>query len=213
MKQEFSLDSLKEAWKSQESDKRYSSAEIFKMLKRKSISSVKWIFIISILELIFAIVAYIYMFSNISVAEYHQDLLNQLGYWGIIYEVITFIVYGVTFLFIFIFFKSYQGIRVQSSIKELSLDIISFRKVVNYFIYFNIIMLFIILLVLLIPMLSQFPELSNMDWFSSTGLGFIAGIVIFFLSLLGLLWLYYYLVYGTFQRRLKRNLKELDRLE
>lgn len=213
MNQEFSLDSLKEAWKNQAEEKKYSSDEIFKMLKRKSTSSVKWVFIISVIELLLTVIAYIIMFTNLSIIDYHEELMESMGYWGIVYEILSFFVYGVTFLFIYLFFKSYRSIRVQSSIKALSLDIISFRRLVNYFIYFNLIMAFILMWLALIPMFSTNPELSNIEWTSSTGIGIIVGITVAFLAFIGLFWLYYFIVYGTFLRRLRRNLKELDGLE
>ena len=213
MSKELDLDSLRDAWQSQMNEKKFSSDEIFAMLKRKSSSSVKWIFMISLTEQILVIVMYIFMFSNFSVSDYHNHLLEQMGYWAIIYEVISFIIYGATFLFIYIFFRSYRRIHVQDSIRELSKDIINFRKVVNYFIYFNLIVVFVVSWIFLIPMISQNPELMGMDWTSATGIGFIVGILLSFAALLGAFWLYYYLVYGTFQRRLKRNLKELDALD
>lgn len=213
MSQEFDLDSLRDVWKSQVNEKKFTSDEIFAMLKRKSSSSVKWIFMISLAELILGIVMYISMFSNFSVNVYHKHLLEQMGYWAIIYEVISFIIYGATFLFIYIFFRSYRRIHVQDSIRELSKDIINFRKVVNYFIYFNLIVVFVLLWIFLIPMISQNPELMDLDWTSATGIGFIVGVLLSFSLVLAVFWLYYYLVYGTFQRRLKRNLKELDALD
>ena len=213
MNQEFSLDSLKKAWKNQEEEKKYTSDEIFKMLKRKSISSVKWVFIISLAELLLTVMLYIFMLGNLSLLEFHRELVLTLGSWAILYEIISFFVYGVTFLFIYLFFRSYREIRVQSSIKDLSQDIISFRKLVNYFIYFNLIMMFILILIAMIPMFSTTPELQNINWLSTTGIGVIFGISIVFLMFLGLFWLYYYLIYGTFRRRLRRNLKELNKLK
>lgn len=213
MNQEFSLDSLKKAWKSQVEEKKYSSDEIFKMLKRKSISSVKWVFIISLIELMLTVIAYIFMFSNFSITDYHEELMKSMGYWGVVYEILSFFVYGVTFLFIYFFFKSYKSIKVQSSIKDLSQDIISFRRLVNYFIYFNLIMIFVLIGIAIVPMLSSNSELADVEWTSSTGIGIIVGMTLTLFVFIGLSWLYYYIVYGTFRRRLRRNLKELDRLE
>lgn len=213
MNQEFSLDSLKKAWKSQVEEKKYSSDEIFKMLKRKSISSVKWVFIISLIELMLTVIAYIFMFSNFSITDYHEELMKSMGYWGVVYEILSFFVYGVTFLFIYFFFKSYKSIKVQSSIKDLSQDIISYRRLVNYFIYFNLIMIFVLIGIAIVPMLSSNPELADVEWTSSTGIGIIVGMTLTLFVFIGLSWLYYYIVYGTFRRRLRRNLKELDRLE
>ncbi len=213
MNQEFSLDSLKKAWKSQVEEKKYSSDEIFKMLKRKSISSVKWVFIISLIELFLTVIAYIFMFSNFSITDYHEELMKSMGYWGVVYEILSFFVYGVTFLFIYFFFKIYKSIKVQSSIKDLSQDIISFRRLVNYFIYFNLIMIFVLIGIAIVPMLSSNPELADVEWTSSTGIGIIVGMTLTLFVFIGLSWLYYYIVYGTFQRRLKRNLRELDALD
>lgn len=46
------LDDLKSLWKDQPVEKSYGKDEIFKMIHRKSINSVQWLFIITIIELI-----------------------------------------------------------------------------------------------------------------------------------------------------------------
>lgn len=213
MNQEFNLDSFKEAWKSQSSEKTYEYQDIFNMLKRKSITSVKWIFIVSLIEISIAVVMYIYMFSNDEIYRLHLQLLDDIGNFAYVFEVITFIVYGITGYFIYKFYKSYKQIKVQSSVKELSNDIINLRKTVNQFIYFNCIVLFIVCLLLIIPQMQQLAQDEGILWTSSKGLTIIGLTAAIFLVSLGFLWLYYFIVYGTFQRRLKRNLKELNNLE
>ena len=213
MNTEFDLDSIKGAWQAAQDEKNYSSKEIFNMLKRKSVTAVKWVFTISLIEIILAVSFYIYFFTKYSISEFHNDLIRDYGNLAYLYEAFNFIVYGVTFWFIWLFFKSYKKIRVQSSVRELSQDIIDFRKYVQYFIRFNLIMFFIISIFGVFSVWRNNPDLEKIPWNSPTGLGIIAGITFSILFFLGIVWLYYYLVYGTFQRRLKRNLKNLDSIE
>ena len=210
MNREFDLDSLKSAWQETSNEKNYSSGEIFSMLKRKSISAVKWVFIISLIEIVFAVGLYIYFFATVNISEYHQTLLRDYGNLAYVYEALNFIVYGVTFWFIWLFFKSYQKIKVQSSVRDLSQDIINFRKTVQYFIRFNLVMFFIILVMSFVNVWKNNPNLNDTALDSEMGIIIIALSAVIILSVFGLIWLYYYLVYGTFQRRLKRNLRDLD---
>ncbi|MDO5656603.1 MAG: hypothetical protein Q4G27_10755 [Flavobacteriaceae bacterium] len=210
---EFDLDSLKSAWQITPEEKIYSAKEIFPMLKRKSMTSVKWVFIISLIEILFAVGLYVYFLATSGINDYHQILIKQYGSMVYLYEALNFIVYGISFWFIYQFFSYYRKISVQSSIRELSVDIINFRKIVDYFIKFNLVMLVIILFFGYISIWQVTPELRNMDWSSPAGLSLIAVSLIIIFVMFALIWLYYYVVYGTFQRRLKRNLKELDRMD
>lgn len=210
MSKEFDLDKLKAAWQEKSAEKRYSSQEIFEMLKRKSITSVKWIFFISLFEIVLAVIfyAYFYFFNS-----YHLYLVEKFGDLAYVYEVLLLILFVGTFYFIYQFFVKYKKINAVSSVKSLSFDIINFRKVVNHFIYFNLVILVLSITVLVYSEFLHNPDLQNVDFLSSFGLGILVGVLFVTMMIVAILWLYYYLVYGTFTRRLKKNLKELDRLD
>lgn len=212
MSTELDLDKLRGAWQTVLDEKNYSTQEIFLMLKRKSITSVKWVFIISLIEILMAVALYIYIFSQFGISEYHHNLVEDYGKLAYVYEALNFIVYGVNFWFIYMFFQTYQKIHVHSSVKGLSLDIVKFRNTVSNFIKFNLVMLLIVIIIAVVAVWLNNPDLKDVSLFSSYGMGILVGILVMITLIFGIIWLYYYVVYGTFQRRLKRNLKDLDSL-
>lgn len=199
------LDKIKEVWRSQSNKEIYTSEQIFNMLKSKSINSVKWIFMISLSEVCIAI--FIYLFS---LMKPNTKLVNTLQtsneYIPYVYKALNITVFIVSIVFIYYFFKSYRKIKVQSSVMDLTKQIINFRKRVNYFIYFNLGIFLIIFSVLIFIILSSSY---SFEWISMNGLWVFISIVSMFAISFGLLYLYYYLVYGVFLRRLKKNIKDL----
>lgn len=199
------LDKIKEAWKSQSNKEKYTSEQIFKMLKSKSINSVKWIFMISLSEIFIAI--FIYLFSlikpNINLIDTLQS--NNLAVFYI-YKTLNITVFIVSIVFVYYFFKSYRKIQVQSSVMDLTKQIINFRKKVNYFIYFNLGIFLVIFSVLIFIILSSSYSL---EWVSLKGLWVSISIALIFAISFGILYLYYYLIYGIFLRRLKKNIRDL----
>lgn len=199
------LDKIKEVWRSQSNKEIYTSEQIFNMLKSKSINSVKWIFMISLSEVCIAI--FIYLFS---LMKPNTKLVNTLQtsneYIPYVYKALNITVFIVSIVFIYYFFKSYRKIKVQSSVMDLTKQIINFRKRVNYFIYFNLAIFLIIFSVLIFIILSSSY---SFEWISMNGLWVFISIASMFAISFGLLYLYYYLVYGVFLRRLKKNIKAL----
>lgn len=213
MSREIDLDSLKSAWQQTGSDRNYSEGEIFSMLKRKSLNAVKWVYYISLAEITLAVLVYIYFFARIGISDYHQELVKEYGSVAYIFEILNFIVYAGTAWFIYRFFRGYRRIKVQSSVRELSNDIVQFRKVVRNFIQFNLVMFLLTSLIVINATLNNSLELKIEDMTLGRQI-MVYGISLVPLALLGgLVWLYYYLVYGTFQRRLKRNLMALDEMD
>lgn len=203
------LDKIKVVWKKQSNKEKYTSEQIFKMLKSKSINSVKWIFLISLSEVCVAI--FIYLFSLIKPsAKLVNTLHTSNEYIYHVYKVLNIMVLIVSIIFVFHFLKSYKKIKVQSSVMNLTKQIINFRKRVNYFIYFNFGMFFITFSVLIFIILSSSY---SFDWISTNGLFVFISIASMFAICLGLLYLYYYLIYGIFLRRLKENIKDLESID
>ncbi|MFT4802710.1 MAG: hypothetical protein ACI93N_002491, partial [Flavobacteriaceae bacterium] len=97
------LDKLKKEWQSREQElPKVSYNGIYKMLLKKSSSIVKWIFIFSVIELLFWISLYFV------IPEDNMEVMNEMGIGDIMFysNIVHFIVFGV---FIFLFYKNYQS--------------------------------------------------------------------------------------------------------
>ena len=100
------LDVLKKEWQSREQEfPKLSYSDIYEMLLKKSSSIVKWIFIISIAELMFWL-SLIFLIPD-SYKELTEALHIKTFIW--VSNIIHFAVIGV---FIFLFYKNYKSITV-----------------------------------------------------------------------------------------------------
>lgn len=164
---------------------------------------------ISLSEVCIAI--FIYLFS---LMKPNTKLVNTLqtssDYIPYVYRALNIIVLIVSIIFVYYFFKSYRKIQVQSSVMDLTKQIINFRKRVNYFIYFNLGIFLIIFSILIFIILSSSY---SFDWISMNGFFVFISIASIFAICFGLLYLYYYLIYGIFLRRLKQNIKDLKSVD
>lgn len=208
------LDLLKKDWKKREGSlPHFSYNEIYKLLWKRSSSIVKWIFIISIAEFLF------WAALSIILSDKHQ--WEQIETLNMTTEVIVFSVisYLITFYFIFCFYKNYKRISVTDNIKMLIKNILKTRKTVKRYIGFVLISNALLILFTLYKTITyhvantviENPETYEFDttrWLILIGMT-IGGLVIF----LGLLWLFYRLIYGILLRRLNKNYKELKKLE
>jgi len=197
------LELLKKDWKKQESTlPKLSREELTKLIYKKSSSIVKWIFVISVLELVIPHVAYLFIDFD-EVTEQYRDL--HLYNFSI---VSTIIFYIVVLLFIYLFYKNYKSISANSNPKILMQNIIKTRRTVKYYIWFNLSMVPVISIVILyqtfnsLYFLDKIPEDTNM-----TVIWLIFIVVIFIMTML--IWLFYRLIYGILLNKLKTNYEEL----
>lgn len=207
------LDILKKDW--QRADNTHTpltSKEIYPLMKKKSSSIVKILFYISIGELLLWV--FINSIPYFSSAEYRAKLEATYGDSGLI-SVITIISYVVILLFVYLLFKSHKSISVTDSAKKLMESIIKTRKVIKYYVIYNLAMAFISLTVGMYfaithdPVLSQqVAQFGNKEMFAFT-----VFILVFFAVFIFIIWLFYRLIYGVLLRRLNRNYKELKKLE
>ena len=122
------LDKLKKEWQTREQElPKVSYNSIYKMLLKKSSSIVKWIFIISVIELLFWISLYFV------IPEDNMKMMNEMGIGDIMFysNIVHFIVFGI---FIGLFYKNYQSIQVTDNTKMLMQNILNTRKTVRYFV-------------------------------------------------------------------------------
>ena len=208
------LDKLKKEWQSREQElPKVRYYNIYKMLLKKSSSIVKWIFIISVIELLFWISLY---FVN---PEDNIEVINEMGIGDIMFysNFVHFIIFGI---FIFIFYKNYQSIQVTDNTKMLMQNILNTRKTVRYFVYYNLGMFVLVSIVIDSYFYSRSHQLYEIMDFANKGIpeegfatAFIISQIIMGVVVIGLLLVFYWLVYGILLKRLNRNYKELKKMD
>src|SRR5690606_33547815 len=95
------LELLKKDWKRRENSfEQVTESEIYKMLHRKSSSLVKWILIVSILEVLFWIVISVLFKTDDSLKAIKPN--NVLS----VFEIVSYLNYGVIAGFIYVFYRN-----------------------------------------------------------------------------------------------------------
>lgn len=212
-----SLELLKEKWQKREQELPILSyQDIYRMLLKKSSSIVKWIFFISIGELLFWTVLAFF------VPESSKEINNSLGL-KTIFIIVNIVHYCIFALFIYLFYKNYNSIKVTDTIKDLMKSILNTRKTVKYFVVYNvgasILLLFTVNLFyyakkdqLYHLMIEKYEGYSAIPQESFTSIFFISQVV-FGVVLVALILLFYRIIYGILLKRLKRNYNELRKIE
>ncbi|UBZ05997.1 hypothetical protein LDL76_11540 [Salegentibacter mishustinae] len=208
------LDLLKKDWKKREASLPHLSYDqIYQMLWKRSSSIVKWIFVISIIEFLFWGVINIFMADHEYWEEMEQIHLKE-------FTVATYVInYTITFFFIYCFYKNYRKISATDNAAELMKNILRTKKTVKYYIGYILISTALVALIYTYFMMDYHTfstVVDDMEKYSFTPLQWLmfAGIMIGGLAVfLGLIWLFYRVVYGILLRRLNRNYKELKKLE
>lgn len=208
------LDLLKKEWKRESNFPKVTETEIYKMIHRKSSSIVKWIFIISVLEILFWVVLSL-MFSD----ENQKEMVKsyRLDVFMNVYGVIHWVVLGC---FVLVFYRNFKNISNMSSAKTLMSNILKVRKVVKYYVWYNIVGMFVSIVIVTASMLQYDKNIvSILNKASSSGtetgvwLGMIIMIFIMTVIMIGLLWLFYRVIYGILLKRLYKNYQELKKME
>ncbi len=207
------LDKLKTTWKSQDYSKhKVSTSDIYKMLHAKSSSYVKWIFYISIIEFLIVILLNIFVDN-----DKYLSIYNEMGMKTALI-VMTVISYVIMIVFMVLFYINYKKIRVDSNAKTLMDRILKTRKTVKNYIYFNVSFMLFSMIVMFYGIFSStqntnaYKKLSNIPEEFSTNL-LIITILVTMLIMIGVILIFYRLIYGILLRRLKKNYKELQQLE
>lgn len=181
----------------------------------------KFIFWVSVAE--FAL----FLILNISAWLRHENgdaYFTQLSQLGIqinenvkatfhnIYFVFKMISLLIILFYVWVFFRKYKKIDVESNLKSFILQIISFKKSVNRFILVNILFLLcFLLLITLFPVI--YIQQQHIQISDSKYAGFIVGIIISCIVCVLLILLYYKLIYGILMKKLSRNLQQLKNIE
>ncbi|KMQ71208.1 hypothetical protein [Chryseobacterium koreense] len=218
---DFDLDHLKKTWQQQEVKPKYDGTQIEEMLNKSSRNYVKYILWISIAEFIVILAMNIYYTF---LGDDTESFLNILGKLGVqntakleedfthLYFALKIVSMLITGVFVVLFYRNYRRINIESNLKKLILQIIQFKKTVNYFIFANILL---IILVLGILAAFTFATLSgqNIHLNHPTLIGFITGFMVTLILSVVLIWVYYRIAYGIILKRLGKNLAELKKIE
>lgn len=202
------LDLLKKDWKkSENSFEQLSEKDIYNMIHQKSSSVVKWILIISLIELSIGIL--------LNVLSFDIDFFNKIdanGY-SIYIEVLTVVNYVVILFFVYKFFKNYKTISSTDSTKKLMDDIISTRKTVQYYIWYNLIMIAFSGLFGTYVALSITEKTKHVTLDTSFMVIFCLACILVVGVLVFLFWLFYKLLYGRLLKKLFNNYNELKKID
>jgi hypothetical protein len=205
------LDLLKKDWQKNDTFEQVSEVDIYKMLHTKSSSIVKWIFIISILEIL--------LWTSISLFFNTDDYLKSIKHeeLNVYFEALTYFNYAVILVFIYLFYKNYVSISTTVSTKQLMKDILKTRKTVQCYVWYNLGMVGLSMMLGFIMAFTYNPEVVVlMDKIDNNTKVMVITIGIFILiiaAFLGIFWLFYRLLYGILLRRLYANYKELKKID
>ncbi|MEN9928678.1 MAG: hypothetical protein RLZZ231_599 [Bacteroidota bacterium] len=198
------LDLLKKDWhKNKTNFQQVTEHDIYKMIHKKSSSIVKWILIISIVE--FIILNGLSFLINV---DEYEVFLKIHPYLNVLEKLNYFIIIG----FIYLFYKNYQTISTLDSSKKLINDILKTKRIVNYYIYWNVIISTIFGGYGVIDgFTSTFEHVNSKIIISSTKFYIIFGISM--VILISFILVFYHLLYGLLLRKLKTNYSELKQIE
>ncbi|NRR90803.1 hypothetical protein HSX10_04400 [Winogradskyella undariae] len=206
------LELLKKDWKKSDNQyKSFSDSDIYKMSHKKSSTIVKTLFYISMAELVFWILI---NFLPFVLSDSLKGQLEEMSHsW--VYIGLNIISYSVIILFIYLLWKAHKAISVTDNAKKLMESILKTRKIIKYYVIYNLLLALISIPISLSFSISEHPELSKqISTASSAQLAIMLLIVIIFTAVfLTVIWLFYKLIYGILIKRLNRNYKELKKLE
>ena len=201
------LEILKKDWKKNENAfDQVTEKEIYGMLHKRSSSIVKWILIISILEFLFLRLLDLSIFLD---DEYSNRMKEHHIY--DFEKFVTIFNFVVLLVFIYYFYRNLKTINSSSSVKKLMQDIINTRKIVKYYVWYNLVLVGITSAIVIY---SQFMYDKNINHlYDKYQLFFILGGFFFVIIILLLFWLFYRLLYGILMRRLEKNYNELKKID
>ncbi|RKN78052.1 hypothetical protein [Ulvibacterium marinum] len=211
------LELLKKDWQKKGAElPKLSFDEIQNMLWKKSSSIVRWILIISVLEISLPQLLFLFPSIRNSMALLDNSTFNL----GLL--ILSIFYYAVVVYFIYLFYKRYREISVLENAKTLMDKIILTRKTAFYYIIFSLSMFFVFFLYYALEMYFVDDVLMSIDGFEEVlkkrtleeirtmvFWGVILGGFFFTLVMGGI----YFLLYGILLRKLKKNYQELKRLE
>lgn len=209
------LEILKKDWKKREhSFNQLTETDIYKMLHKRSSSIVKWILIISVLEIL--------LWISLSVLTTDEEYLKTLKIYhlNILVPIITYLNYTGMIVFVFLFYKNFKAINTTETVKNLMRSILKTRKTVKYYVWFNLFMAFISIIIIPFYQFKYDPNINRLVENATQSISpnlfyflLFAFYIICMALIIGLVWLFYRLLYGILLKRLNNNYKELQKLD
>ncbi len=211
------LDDLKSIWGSIKEEEKFDRNQIFQMLKKKSSTTIKWLFIFTFCEFIIFLGYNLYIL--ISGEDFYNSEIKSLVEEKTInnYEIASVFGIVITFGFLIMAYRYFKKIDLNQSVVELMKNIISFRRLVNLFILFTV-------LSLIVSSAPFYYELGKAIYIAKHAndiqpiaanpaiYGWIAIITaVAFIVIIGTV--YYGLIYFLFLRKLQQNLRELKEIK
>lgn len=195
------LDKYKKAWENQPEDtNKVSKVDIYKMMKLKSSSVVKWIFIIGLIEFAFLILSHLFVDK-----DYADQQFESLGLKNtyLFFQILAIV---IMIYFLRKFYLNYKNISVITNTKDLMTQILRTRKTVKNYFFANIFIFGFMAIVMFLKFLKDKFEVLSSTEIIVMAISYLIILVI----LLLVLWLFYQLIYGFLLRKLKNNYKELS---
>lgn len=209
------LDLLKKDWKKNENSfEQVSETQIYKMIHKSSSSIVKWIFIISLLE--FA------LWTILSICMKDSEVMQKFESYHVEHIMLPFTIIGYLILayFFFQFYMNYRRISATDNSRVLISNIIKTRKKVYQYVWFNIIYGIVSSFVVTYIQLTHDKDIIGMiNEYDQNGNGTIIYAIYFFMVFIfmavfiGMIWLFYRLIYGVLLKRLYKNYEELKKID
>ncbi len=209
------LELLKKDWqKGEDSYPKLSYNDIYSMLLKKSSSIVKWIFIISILEFVF----WLFISFGLKASGYSMEIEGMENDFGFI--AIVILSYGILAYFFYRFYMNYKTINTTDNAKTLMENILKTRRTVKQYVIFNLIVLIVSTAYMMPYALNQSEESRALiETARADGelfkyyIGIVLATLLVLAVVIGVLLLFYWLIYGILLKRLKHNYTELKQLE
>jgi hypothetical protein len=213
------LDLLKKDWnKTSASFEQVSEKEIYKMIHKKSSSVVKWIFMVSVIELGLGLVLGLAL-SFTKYDEKNVELIKHLGIYEY-YIATTVLLYTVILFFIYKFYSMYRKIAVDDNTKKLISTILKTRKVVKQYIAFNLSFFAVFFIAFGGYMfyegyLESATKNGTLNPEMPLNIALISLLVLIVATALLTFsfWLVYKLIYGILLKRLQKNFEELKKID
>lgn len=191
------LDKLKNHWKnSAETFPKVSEKEIYAMLHRRSSSIVRWILIISVIELMFWS-AFTILGTPVDTNGYQlPEILTMLDY----------VNYAVLISFIVLFYINYRKISAEKPVKELLQNIIVTRRIVRVYMIYVVSVMSLSVIFAMSILKKEYNDSPDSTAIMATSIVIVL-IIISFVILL------YNVIYGRLLRKLTKNYKELEKIK
>jgi hypothetical protein len=208
------LELLKKHWKktSDASESTFSATDLYKMLHKKSSNIVKTLFYISVGEFVFWILINILpmLFSDT-----YQNSLKMVYGDSYLDEFLTVISYSIIGLFVYLLYKSHKAISTLDNVKLLMQNILKTRKIVKYYVIYNLVVIAISMVIGFYISIHNSPIIQdNLAHYTNLQMfGFYAMLSGLALVFVGIIWMFYRLIYGFLLKKLNRNYNELKKLE